>query len=160
MDILRRAMVTNRYQLHVENEIMEAAAEQRKVRTQRNSEGSPALGQTETHVRFVQSCGKMVKVSTEGISEVEMRALFELMGNQTCNDVGGFLQNVTQNKTMCRLKIPLGAMDSKNFRVAEGHFDLYQNHPVCAHSDWRSIHGQVRGNVDEDSQQLPFPVAT
>ena len=112
MDILRGAMVTNQYHLNPESVILKHAAEQREIRVNRrtpvNSPGSNVL--------VVLPQEDMVKVSTQGLKEEEIRSLFEHMVTLTVKDSNEFLQRMTQTRSMCRMKIPLTHVDEKKFR--------------------------------------------
>ena len=65
---------------------------------------------------FVVANSQMVKVATPGLSEGEVRALFECMVSQCVADADEYLANMTQTKSMCRAKVPAHAVHSKAFR--------------------------------------------
>ena len=119
MDLLRAALVSNRYHLSQESVMLDAAAKQRQVRLDRKSQCIPTTSQSaqasqsETPVLWV-SCPRssMVKVSTEKITEEEIRALFECMVSEVAADEKEYEEKLTQNKAMCKAKIPAHYMST------------------------------------------------
>ena len=129
MDILRAAMHVSQYQLCEESVMMNAAAEQRSKRQDRTPKQKEAARKAyealkkpkETFVSFVlPECREnMVKVSTTGLAEGEVRALFETVTNTWVKDSEEFLACVVQNQTACKIKMPLNKMNSKTFKGVE-----------------------------------------
>ena len=113
MGILRGAMVTNQYHLNTESVILKHAAEQREIRVNRKS----SVVSPGSNVLVVTNHGNMVKVSTQGLAEGEIRSLFEHMVNLTVKDSEEYLQRMNQTRSMCRVKLPLGSIDEKKFRA-------------------------------------------
>ena len=124
MDLLRAALVSNRYHLSQESVMLDAAAKQRQVRLDRKNQCFPTISQSaqasqsETPVLWV-SCPRsnMVKVSTEKITEEEIRSLFECMVSEVAADEKEYEEKLTQNKAMCKAKIPAHYVNTKTFRA-------------------------------------------
>ena len=124
MDLLRAALVSNRYHLSQESVMLDAAAKQRQVRLDRKSQSSPTISQSaqasqsEIPVLWV-SCEResMVKVPTEKITEEEVRSLFECMISEIVVDEKEYEEKITQNKAMCKARIPAHYVNTKNFRA-------------------------------------------
>jgi len=123
MDILRAAMVTNQYHLHAESVSMQDAAEQRQQRVNRKLKVSSVSERAqETQVCFVTSATAlrpMVKVTTSGLTEEEVRALFEVMVSNQVNSSEEFLANLSQSKSMVKIKVAANVINSKMFRGQE-----------------------------------------
>lgn len=129
MDILRAAMHVSQYQLSEEGLMMNAAAEQRSKRQERTPKQKEAARKAfealrkpqETFVNFVvPECREnMVKVSTAGLAEGEVRALFEAVTNTWVKDSEEYLECVIQNQTACKIKMPLNKMNGKMFKGVE-----------------------------------------
>lgn len=126
MDLLRAAMTTNMYHLNDESKMMEAAAEQRQVRLNRKTDAEksqeclePFAESQTSEVRFVRCRPEfsMVKVSTQTLSEEEVRSLFECLVSGWVKSGDDFLENMTQSKSMCRARAPASVVDSKQFRA-------------------------------------------
>ena len=124
MDLLRAALVSNRYHLSQESVMLDAAAKQRQVRLDRKNQSSPTISQSaqaspsEIPVLWV-SCEResMVKVPTEKITEEEVRSLFECMVSEIVVDEKEYEEKITQNKAMCKARIPAHYVNTKNFRA-------------------------------------------
>ena len=58
----------------------------------------------------------MVKVSTSGLTEKEVRSLMEIMASQASENADDFLKNVSQSRATCKIRIPLRLIDSHCFR--------------------------------------------
>ena len=124
MDLLRAALVSNKYHLSQESVMLDAAARQRQVRLERKNQHATEISQSaqaspsETPVLWV-SChrDKMVKVSTEKITEEEIRSLFECMVSEVVENETEYEEKLTQNKSMCKARIPAHYVNTKNFRA-------------------------------------------
>ena len=124
MDLLRAALVSNKYHLSQESVMLDAAAKQRQVRLERKNQLSSCISQSaqaslsETPVLWVSSRGSdMVKVSTEKITEEEIRSLFECMVSEFVTDEKEYEEKITQNKSMCKARIPAHYVNTKAFRA-------------------------------------------
>ena len=124
MDLLRAALVSNNYHLSQESVMLNAAAKQRQVRLDRKNHCSPDISQSaqasqsETPVLWVSSRrSDMVKVSTEKITEEEIRSLFECMVSEFVTDEKEYEEKITQNKSMCKARIPAHFVNTKVFRA-------------------------------------------
>eukprot|EP00913_Durusdinium_trenchii_P014594 g13693.t1 len=62
----------------------------------------------------------MVKVSTKGCEEAEVRALFETMVARYVKDEEDYQRNLLQTRTTCKAKLPLSLVNSKIFRGETG----------------------------------------
>ena len=124
MDLLRAALVSNRYHLSQESVMLDAAAKQRQVRLERKNQYSSTVSQSaqaspsETPVLWV-SCPRsdMVKVPTEKITEEEIRSLFECMISEVVVDEKEYEEKIVQNKSMCKVRIPAHYVNTKTFRA-------------------------------------------
>eukprot|EP00438_Fugacium_kawagutii_P025213 Skav222622 [mRNA] locus=scaffold4205:86469:93548:+ [translate_table: standard] len=119
MDILRAALVTNRYHMHEESMNMEAAAEQRSRRLARQPAASePQVSQgSAVFAVFSKRCSApMVKVPVKNLSETELRAMFEVMVSNTVKNAAEFEANLTQTKSMCKARIPASQVNERLFR--------------------------------------------
>lgn len=132
MDLLRAALTTHMYHLNEESQMMDAAANQRQIRVARKHlnepKSDPAVAANEvasaqalqsTPVLFTRSFPRMVKVSTSGLSEGEVRSLFECMVSQCVSNADEYLTQMMQSKSMCRAKIPACEVHTKAFRGDE-----------------------------------------
>ena len=132
MDLLRAALTTHMYHLNEESQMMDAAANQRQIRVARKNLSEPksdpvavtnevtsAQAVQSTPVLFTRSFPRMVKVSTLGLSEGEVRSLFECMVSQCVSNGDEYLNQMTQSKSMCRAKIPACDVHTKAFRGDE-----------------------------------------
>ena len=124
MDLLRAALVSNRYHLSQESVMLDAAAKQRQVRLDRKNHGTSSISQSaqaslsETPVLWVSSrSSQMVKVPTEKIAEEEIRSLFECMVSEVVTDEKEYEEKITQNKSMCKARIPAHYVNTKMFRA-------------------------------------------
>ena len=59
----------------------------------------------------------MVKVSTEKITEEAVRSLFECMVSEFVSDEKEYEEKITQNKFMCKARIPAHFVNTKAFRA-------------------------------------------
>eukprot|EP00435_Cladocopium_sp_Y103_P011900 s3832_g3.t1 len=118
MDVLRGAIVSRKYHLHAESTVMEAAADQRQRRiAKRQGPVIQTFAQGSSGAYWLSSePSNMVKVSVKGISEGEVRALFEVMVTDFTADDESYLAHLTQNKTTCKAKIPGEIFDAKKFK--------------------------------------------
>ena len=128
MDILRAAMRVAQYQLSQESVMMDAAAKEREARKNRTPAQKEAArkayeARADKHsstVAFVQDQVRdMVKVSTAGLNEEEVRALFEGAVSACVKDEKEYLENVIQNMSTCKVKIPLQKVNGKEFTGLE-----------------------------------------
>ena len=124
MDLLRAALVSNKYHFSQESVMLDAAAKQRQVRLDRKNQSSPIISQSaqasqsETPVLWVASrSSNMVKVSTEKITEEAVRSLFECMVSEFVSDEKEYEEKITQNKSMCKARIPAHFVNTKAFRA-------------------------------------------
>ena len=127
MDILRAAMITNQYHLHAESINMQAAAEQRQQRVDRKLKVSTVPADAQVSQVFFVTAGSqrnMVKVATEGLTEEEIRALFEVMVSHQSKDSEEFLANLTQTKSMAKMRLAANVVNSKMFRGQENKITL------------------------------------
>ena len=126
MDLLRAALVSNKYHLSQESVMLDAAAKQRQVRLERKNQcatmisQSAQASQSETPVLWVSCPRNMVKVATEKITEEEIRSLFECMVSEIVVDEKEYEEKITQNKSMCKVRIPAHYVNTKNFRAEIG----------------------------------------
>ncbi len=126
MDLLRAALVSNKYHLSQESVMLDAAAKQRQVRLERKNQcatmisQSAQASQSETPVLWVSCPRNMVKVATEKITEEEIRSLFECMVSELVVDEKEYEEKITQNKSMCKARIPAHYVNTKNFRAEIG----------------------------------------
>ena len=79
MDILRGAMKSTVYHLNNESVMLQSAAEQRALRVKGKAKPPEGVGSEVLLVQDREPDRRMVKVSTKGCEEVEIRALFETM---------------------------------------------------------------------------------
>lgn len=128
MDILRAAMRVAQYQLSQESVMMDAAAKEREARKNRTPAQKEAArkayeARADKHsstVAFVQDQVRdMVKVSTAGLNEEEVRALFEGAVSACVKDEKEYLENMIQNMSTCKVKIPLQKVNGKEFKGLE-----------------------------------------
>ena len=124
MDLLRAALMSNKYHLSQESVMLDAAARQRQVRLERKNHCSPTISQSaqasssETPVLWVsRERNNMVKVSTEKITEEEIRSLFECMVSEIVENEKEYEEKITQNKSMCKARIPAHYVNTKTFRA-------------------------------------------
>eukprot|EP00435_Cladocopium_sp_Y103_P051560 s1160_g16.t1 len=118
MDVLRGAIAARKYHLHAESTVMEAAADQRQRRlAKRQSPVAQTCAQGSTGVFLLSSDpSTMVKVNVKGISEGEVRALFEVLVTDFTSDDDGYVSHLMQNKATCKAKIPGEIVDAKRFK--------------------------------------------
>ena len=116
MDNLRGAMLNNTYQMSSESANMQLAAEQKRFRKEKSDVGT--TGSNVLFVHFSDQTGsrQMVKVSTSGLTEKEVRSLMEIMASQASENADDFLKNVSQSRAACKIRIPLRFIDSHRFR--------------------------------------------
>lgn len=118
MDILRGAMKSNIYHLNNESVMLQSAAEQRALRA-RKKKTPEDFGSEVWWVRDFKIVKKMVKISAKGLTE-EVRALFELMVSRFTKTSEEFLAHISQSRSMCKAKLPLHMVNSKEFRGETG----------------------------------------
>ena len=123
MDLLRAAMRSGRYQLSKESSMMEAAAAERAKRQARTEGQKQAarkayLARPPQAVLAVTAIGgpDMVKVTTHGFAEVEIRAFFEKLAEAIAGNEGEFRRMLTQSASQCRMKMALGQVQEKTYK--------------------------------------------
>ena len=92
--------------------------EQRALRA-RKKKTPEDFGSEVWWVRDFKIVKKMVKISAKGLTE-EVRALFELMVSRFTKTSEEFLAHISQSRSMCKAKLPLHMVNSKEFRGETG----------------------------------------
>lgn len=116
MDNLRGAMQNNQYQMSSESANMELAAEQKRLRKERSETCSGGSSILFVQAQSVVAKQTMVKVNTSGLTEKEIRALFEVMASQVALNADDYAKNVSQSRATCKIRIPLSVIDGHRFR--------------------------------------------
>lgn len=116
MDILRGATKTQIYHLNNESVMLKSAAEPRALRSRAKTDATEDLGSEVLFVRDHHERVEMVKVTTQGCSEMEVRALLERMVDRFTKDEEDFMKHITQTRASCKARIPLNMVNSKAFR--------------------------------------------
>eukprot|EP00435_Cladocopium_sp_Y103_P015753 s1700_g3.t2 len=121
MDVLRGAIVSKSYHLHAESSVMEAAADQRQRRlAKRQASATTSCAQSCSQVFLLSSePSTMVKVNAKGVTDSNVRCLFEVMVTDYTEDEAAYEKNLTQTKTLCKAKIPAKVVNAKKFKGEE-----------------------------------------
>ena len=162
MNLLRAAMRSGRYQLSKESSMMEAAAAAERAKRQARTEGQKQavrkayLARPPQAVLAVTSIGwpKMVKVTTHGFAEVEIRAFFEKLVEAMAGNEGEFRHMLTQSLSQCKVKMALGKVQEKDYRgMSNEDVHLREEHAGRSGAGWRGLHG--RSEADQGDGEQP-----